>query len=392
MKKVLLLCSSHNDLGTIRALKKLGYYIIVTGNVENLPGQKWTDKYIPADYSDKELILEIANSEEIDNICACCNDYGVYTASYVAEKMGLAGYDSYDTILTLHNKDLFKDFAQQNNIPTPIAHSFNDLSKAKGMIIKSEFPIIVKPVDCSAGNGISVVRKSEDIDDALNCAFKASRSSRIVVEPFITGSQHGFCTFLLNRKVVAICTNNEYSFENNFRVEIDTFPASSYTETQYVLVHEIEKMAEILNLKDGIFHMQYIVSDGKLWIIEVMRRTLGNMYHVLGNELNGIDWEYWETRARCGLDCSAFPQNVYQEGYYAYKTILAPSNGTIKNIKIPKEYSKYIFKEYFLMKSGDIVENYLNKPIGFLFMMFSDEKDMLDVLIDNYRNDLVEMV
>ena len=27
----LLLCATHNDLGLIRALKKLGYYIIATG-------------------------------------------------------------------------------------------------------------------------------------------------------------------------------------------------------------------------------------------------------------------------------------------------------------------------------------------------------------------------
>ena len=94
MKKALLLCASHNDLGLIRALKKLGYYIIVTGNIPGQIGQKYADKYIKADYSDKELILEIAKREKIDAICQCCNDFGVYTAAYVAEKLNLPGYDS----------------------------------------------------------------------------------------------------------------------------------------------------------------------------------------------------------------------------------------------------------------------------------------------------------
>lgn len=391
MKRVLLLCSSHNDLGTIRALRKLGYYIIVTGNIANLPGQKWVDKYIQADYSDKERILDIAIREQVDNICACCNDFGVYTAAYVAEKLGLAGYDSYDVTLTLHNKDRFKEFAQKNGITTPFAYGFDEYTEAKKRVSELELPVIVKPVDCSAGNGISVVKEATDIDTSLSYAFESSRSSRIVVEPYIVGSQHGFCTYLLNKKVVAVCSNNEYSFENPYRVEIDTYPASNYNETQGMLIDEIEKIAGILNLKDGIFHLQYIVSDGKPWIIEVMRRTLGNMYHVLGNELNGINWEYWETRARCGLDCSEFPKNIKQEGYYAYKTILAPRNGIIKNIRIPENYNKYIFDEYYLMKPGDSIENYLNKPIGFLFMMFSNEQEMLDLLIKDYRKDLVEM-
>ena len=102
-KKVLLLCSTHNDLGLIRALRKLGCYIVVTGNISGLPGEKWCDKFIQADYSNKELILDIARKEKVDAICQCCNDYGVYTAAYVAEKLNLPGYDSYETTLILHN-------------------------------------------------------------------------------------------------------------------------------------------------------------------------------------------------------------------------------------------------------------------------------------------------
>ena len=64
VKKALLLCTSHNDLGLIRALRKLGYYIIATGNVPGLIGEKYVDEYIQADYSDKERILEIAKEEK----------------------------------------------------------------------------------------------------------------------------------------------------------------------------------------------------------------------------------------------------------------------------------------------------------------------------------------
>ena len=94
MKKVMLLCASHNDLGLINALRKLGYYIYATGNIPGLIGEKYVDEYIQADYSDKKLILELAKDLQVDNICACCNDYGVYTAAYVAENLGLSGYDA----------------------------------------------------------------------------------------------------------------------------------------------------------------------------------------------------------------------------------------------------------------------------------------------------------
>lgn len=391
MKKVLLLCASHNDLGLIRGLKKLGYYIIATGAIENQPGQIWVDKYIKADYSDKETILQIASDEKIDNICACCNDYGVYTAAYVAEKLDLPGYDSYETTLILHNKDLFKSFAKEHSILTPLSTPFLDIDDAVISIENMKLPVIIKPVDCSAGNGVGVIENADDIEYKVKAAFSASRSSRVVCEPFLDGQQFGLCTFLVNEKVVAICTNNEYSIINPFRVEIDTFPSTGYEKYITFLLNEIEVMANALHLKDGIFHLQYIVADDKPWIIEVMRRTVGNMYHVLGNKLNGFDWEYWEAKARCGLNCSDFPKNIIQEGYFAYKTILANDDGVIESINIPIEYLHYTFDHIFLMKAGDTVVNHLKQPVGFLFMMFSNESEMLDLLIKRYRNDFVSL-
>ncbi len=391
MKKALLLCTSHNDLGLVKALRKLGYFILATGNKENLPGQKWVDKYIQADYSDMELILQIAKDEHIDNIVACCNDFGVYTAAYVAEKLGLPGYDSYETTLILNNKDKFKEFAREHGIITPPAEGYTDSESAKREIMNMKLPVIVKPVDCSAGNGISVVENYDQAGEAVELSFRKSRASRIVIEPFLKGSQHGFCTYLLNGKVSAVCTNDEYSIINPYRVEIDTFPATDHEKYCAVIIEQIEKIAGILNLKDGIFHLQYMVCDGKPWILEVMRRTIGNMYHVLGNQLNLINWEYWEARARLGLECSEFPKTVNQEGFYAYKTILGSKNGVIKDINIPKEYEKYVFDKILLLNIGEEISNYMNQPVGFLFMMFGSEAEMKEVLIENYRNDLVLM-
>ena len=392
MKKVLLLCTSHNDLGLIKALKKLGFFIIATGNKENSPGEKWVDKYIKADYSDKELILSIAQNEKIDAICQCCNDFGVYTAAYVAEKMGLPGYDSYETTLVLHNKDKFKKFTRQNNIQAPFSEWFDDKKVALVALKNVKYPVIVKPTDASAGNGINRANNEQEAIEAVEQAFNISRAKRIVIEPFIEGTQHGFCTFLVNQKVVCYCTNNEYSVLNPYRVEIDTYPADNWKQAYPILVEQIEKIAKILNLKDGIFHLQYIMNNGKPWIIEVMRRVLGNMYSIPANMLNNIDWDYWEVRAKCGLDCEGIPKNIVQEGFFAYKSIMSENNGIISEITIPKEYEKYIYYEFMLHKVGDLISDNKKDPIGFLFMMFSSEEEMKKILIEEYRCDLVKVV
>lgn len=392
MKKALLLCASHNDLGLIRALHKLNYEIIVSGNIPNLIGQKYCDKYIQADYSDKELILEIAQKNGINAILQCCNDFGVYTASYVAEKLGLPGYDSYETTLKLHNKDKFKHLAKELNLDCPLSESFTKKEKALEFVSKTNFPLIIKPTDASAGNGISKVNDLDEAKRAIDFAFEKSRLGVIVIEPFIQGEQGGFCTFLIDKKVRAICSNNEYSVLNPYRVEIDTFPAKRLEKFKDRLIEQIEFIARQLDLCDGIFHLQYIYDGEKAYIIEVMRRILGNMYHVPGNLSTNMDWEYWETRARCGLDLSLFPQNISQTNYFAYKAILADSNGIIKSISVPKDKDTSIIDVILLKEAGDIIKNHKSEPIGFCFYSFADEKEMDEALIKNYNNAMVQIV
>lgn len=391
MKKALLLCASHNDLGLIKALKKLGFYIIVTGNRAGAPGERYADEWIPADYSDKEVVLSIAKEKQIDAICPCCNDFGVYTAAYVAEKLGLSDFDSYEVTLTLHNKDKFKEFAQKHNLLTPKAQHFEDETAALAALKDMAYPLIIKPTDASAGNGINKVEQYAEAEKAVACAFEKSRAKRIVVEPYLEGTQHGFCTFIINQKVVACCTNNEYSILNPYRVEIDTYPADEWESVYGILVEQIEKMARTLKLRDGIVHLQYILKDGTPWIIEVMRRVLGNMYSVPANALTGIDWDYWEVRARCGIGCEGFPAAVKQEGCYAYKAVIANKNGVIQDIHIPESYHKYITGQFFLLSKGDTIRDYTKEPVGFLFMMFSGKAEMKRVLIEEYRCDLVEI-
>ena len=171
MKKALLLCASHNDLGLIWSLRKLGYYILATGNAPGLIGERYVDEYIRADYSDKELILQIAAREKADAICHCCNDFGVYTAAYVAEKLGLPGYDPYETTLILNNKDRFKKFAREHHITTPPAHPFTDQQAACDHVADISYPIIIKPVDCSAGNGIHRAENPEEARAAIRQAL-----------------------------------------------------------------------------------------------------------------------------------------------------------------------------------------------------------------------------
>lgn len=391
MKKVLILNTSHNDLRMILALKDMGFHVIATGNTPGLVGQKYVDEYYQADYSNKDLILNLAQEKCIDAICACCNDLGVITAAYVAEKMGLPGHDTYENTLIMHHKDRFKQFSKEFGINTPIANYFSKESDAlEWASYYAEYPLIIKPTDLSAGRGVSKANNYEEFILAVKNAFVTSRIKKIVIEPFIDGTQHACCTFIINKKVVAYCTNNEYSFVNPYRVEIDTYPADNFDTVKDLLISEAEKMATILDLKDGILSMQYRIKNGKPYILEAMRRILGNLYMIPAEKLTNINWDYWEAKAHCGLDISDFPKGNEQRGFYAYRTVMGSKNGLAKDIIIPESFNKYIFDQCVLWNPQKPIIDFMSEPLAFIFFKFDSKKEMNNIILNQYDDIYVE--
>lgn len=384
--KVMIMQAGFNELGVINSLHKEGHEVIAIGNQPGLVGQQYAEEYICQDYSKKEEVLALAREKKIDCICACCNDTAVLTSVYVAEEMNLMKYDSLESAKIIANKNLFKKFAMENGVLTVAAHDFDCVEKAKEYISGDiSYPIIIKPVDLSGGKGVRRCDCISDAQEAIENAFELSREKKIVVEPFIEGTQHGFCTFLRNRKVVACCSNDELSVVNPYRVEMDLFPAKNIDKYEEILISQVELIAEKLQLVDGIFHLQYIESCGKIYIIEAMRRIIGNMYSVPASKVNDFDWDYWEAKALIGSNCEGVPKRMETNGYFAYRAIIAPRNGVIKEIKINKEMEPYIFQKIILEKPGSVIENYKASTIGIVFMQFNSREEMQKIMIEQYE-------
>lgn len=389
-KRVLMLYAGYCEEAMIKALKGLGCYVITTGNRPEQKGHLLADEYVYGDFSDKELMLKIAIEKKVDAVCPCVSDFGVKTAAYISEKLGFKGQDSYEATCIINDKDRFKQFAKElGGINTPLATPFDNKERAIAWAGEAdiEFPMIVKPVDLSSGNGVMRVDSRQELINAIENAFMKSRAKRILVEPFIVGTQHGFCTFLINRKVVAFCSNDERSFVNPYRVEVDLFPASDIHIVQEDLIQQIERMANALQLQDGIFHLQYIYKEGKAYIIECMRRVLGNLYMIpASSAMGGFNWDYWHVRATCGFGCLDFPYGMKQTGYWAYRALFSKRNGVYSSIVVPDDMREYLYSTYMLHEPGYEITQHVFDPAGILFFHFGSKEEMEKVMIERYSD------
>jgi len=376
-KKLLILNGSHSEIPLIQSAKSLGFHVVTTGNNPELIGHRYADERCFADYSDPDAVLEIARKFNVDAVCSCCNDFGILTASYISEKLGFPGHDSYTTTKILHQKDLFKKYSMENDIPTPYAEGFDDVDKVLTSIKKRHFPLIIKPIDLSGGKGVSVIHSVEECPEAVNKSFSLSHAKRIVIEDFIEGTQHSFSTFIVKSRVVFYFSDNEYSYLNPFFVATSAAPAVNVHDVADDLIHAIENIARALSLKDGIFHIQYLYSNKKAYILEITRRCSGDLYPYPVDYSTGIDWAGWIVMAETGMDCSGFPA-VTQKGFCGRHCIMSPKNGIIKNVVIDKQIEKNIYDRLIWLKKGDRIDNYLADKAGVVLLKYDSMDEMMD--------------
>lgn len=377
MKKILILNGSHSDIQLIKSAKELGYYVITSGNRPDLLGHQYADEYVYGDYSKPELMLEIAKSKRIDAVCSCANDFGAISAAYVSEKLELPGHDSLDATLTLHHKDKFKLFSKEHDIPTPIAEDYTDYYKALESITQIEYPVMVKPVDLTGGKGVTKVETKDQFEQALRKAFDISPSNHIVIEPFIAGTHHSFSTFLINRKVAAFYSDNEYSFASPFMVTTSAGPATDINLVKDELITVSEKIASILKLRDGVFHIQYILSAGKPYILEITRRCSGDFYSLPVEHSTGIPWAEWIVKSECGMDCNSFPRETKQAKYGGRHCIVGNRNGDICGIHISSTIKENIYDDFLWWDHTKRIDNHLIDKIGIVFLEFDSYDDMI---------------
>lgn len=379
-KKVLILNGSHSEATVIEKAKELGYYVITSGNNPKLMGHAFADEYIPADYSDKEAILQLVKEHNIDRIISCANDFGVITAAYVAEQMGWPGHDTYENANLLHQKDLFKDYIQKMGIRCPFSVPFTDREQAVAFARTAEYPIIVKATDLTGGKGILRADNLEEAIFAIDNAFDRSRVKHIVIEPFIIGVQQSLITFVKDRRVLCSISNNVYCPINPYLIQSETLPAVGIEEIQDELHEMIAKICDDLDLVDGMLTLQYIVKDGKPYIIELMRRCLGNQYLTVAKAVTGFPWEEALIRAETGMDLENLQWGEPIAKYVGHHGIMATRNGAVKGYTIDPDVEEHIFKRIEILQPGERINDFMNERVAYIYYKYDDQQEIVDTV------------
>ena len=374
--KLFILNGGMHEVSLIKEAKREGMYVIAGGLYKPPAEYCIADEYYLEDYNDLETMRKCAVENKVDAICTPCSDNGSIIAATIAQELNLPGHDTPEVQRILSRKDDFKRLVKKLGITSPVSEEFHNEEEAIAWITRQEKPIIVKPADSAAGNGISTINYDEEVDAAVIKAFAASKSKIIVAEPFIQGSQHGMCSFLINKKIVACVSNDEISGANKYLVKMDIFPATGFDKVKEQLYREVEMIAEELNLVDGIFHLQYIENNGKAYILEVMKRNIGNLYSIPASRAYDFNWEEWYVRSQCGLDCSELKRPSETPHTSGYILVQGTKNGVVKDVCIDPLLESKIHSKIGRWYDGYEIKNYKSDKLGMLFFDCDNREDL----------------
>ena len=377
MKKILFANGNYNDIPLVEAARRLGCYVITSGNDPSGEAHPFADEYCPCNYADREQLLRLAEEKQVDAVCSCGNDLAAVSAAYVCERLGLPGHDTWKVSRLFHEKDEFKRLCEELDLPTPRSEAFTDLEEALAFAAKCSYPKIVKPVDLGGGKGISVARSAEEGKAAVELAFCRSLHKHVVIEDYIEGTQHGFICYIRNGKVAFDYSTNDYSYLNPFMVWMGSgYPADGYAEVRGQIIGDVEKMAAATRMADGFLTIQYMMMDGRPYYIETMRRCLGNLHFKCISRDLGIDLYELFVATELGMDCSRYLDSVSPSGLRSgFMGIYARQNGIFRGVSFDGAFEEKFFDSLYLVKPGHEITHYLDEKLGMVWFSFASESE-----------------
>ena len=309
MKTLLVLAASEHQIPVIRAGKALGARVLTTDNRPDNPGHKLADQAFGIDTTAPDEVLELARQQGIDGIISACTDVAVPTAAHVAEQLGLPGIPLKSAI-TCTDKLLFRQFLDEIGLPNPQWREVRDGQTAPTDLLEDGL-CAIKPARSSGSKGIFVVNSAAELAERLPQTMAFCRDGRAVLERWIDGQQGTVEGVLEDGKVLwGMVTHRITAPLPHTATWGHVVPSGLSDEVIERLRDVINRLFTALQITDGPFDCDFVVTGDQAYILEMSPRLGGNALSALARLAADVDLPEYATRSALGLPCTFVPQTI----------------------------------------------------------------------------------
>ena len=387
MNKTLhLLGGARYALPVIEAAHKLGAKVVTCDYLPHNYAHAFSDGYINASIIDKEGVLTAAKECKADGVMSVAADPGVVAASYAAEKLGLPFQGSYESVSILQDKERYRAFLSDNGFNCPELHIYRSAAEAAAEADSIAYPVIAKPVDSAGSKGCSRVDGPEGLRAAVEYALGFSRDGRCIVEQFLEkrGDSSDADGFISNGKFTCVSFTSQLfdsAVPNPYTPAAYAMPTSLPSWAQTELVSELQRLADLLGLRDGVFNIETrVATDGKAYIMESSPRGGGNrLCEMLRYATAGkTDLVMAAVKAALGESVGDLSMPEY-DGYWYQQMLHADHDGTFAGVEYVSGFrDSHVAEEQLWVEPGTKVGAFTaaNHAFGSVFLRFDSRAEL----------------
>lgn len=358
MKRILIIGAGFLQSFVIKRAKEMGYFTIAVDADPNAMGFDYCDRYAVINIVDEKACLEFARKEEIDGVLTAATDYGVLTASYIAQEMGLPGLN-YKSAQLIKNKYLVRKCLFENHVDdTEQTYEVDSTTDLAALAKKLNYPVMVKPCDGSGSRGASRVDEPIQLLQACQYAMDGSITHRAEIESFIVGEEYGVESLVVNGEIHVLGVMKKWMTEPPYYAELGhAIPCGLPRQLEEKVIRCVTNALKALKVNHGSVNMDLLITDkGSVHIIDIGARMGGNM---IGPCIipygTGIDYMGNILKAAVG---DSVDWSIRDKTAVATK-LLAFKGGIVKDLPDLKQLEKqYAVEIYHHLHEGDMVNEY----------------------------------
>ena len=269
----------------IKQLKDGDYYTILVDYYDNPPAKAFADMHIKESTLNEEKVLEIAKQYNADLTISGCVDQANKTACYVLEKMGKHFPYSYQKASDITAKSYMKRIMLENNIPTAkfisvektIDNNIIDKLESYGLY----YPVMVKPTDSNSANGVKKAQNKEELLKYLAEALEISRTSRAIIEEYMTGAEISAYCYIHNHKAKLLMSAERICVIEGENKTIRNYATIAPARISQIASLNAERIAgqiaQACEIDNTPFFFQGMVSGDDVKVIEFAPRVAGGI-------------------------------------------------------------------------------------------------------------------
>ena len=263
----------------IKKAKQMGYYVLAVDGNPSAIGLSHADKAAVIDIVDEKACLKFALNAQIDGVLTAATDYGVLTASYIANQMGIPGLN-YESAKLVKNKFLVRKRLYESHVDdTEQTYEVNSEKEIDKLATLLKYPVMVKPCDGSGSRGASRVDIMENLKKACLDAMDGSILHKAEIESFIVGKEYGAESLVIDGEIHVLAIMKKWMTQPPYYAELGhAIPNGLPVEVEEKAIKCVKKAIIALGINQGSVNMDFLVTDsGNIHIIDVGARMGGNM-------------------------------------------------------------------------------------------------------------------